>query len=29
MRPLWKLADLKQKHASKDTWQEQIILDPE
>jgi quercetin dioxygenase-like cupin family protein len=29
MRPLWKLAELKQKHAGQDTWQEQIILDPE
>src|SRR5215469_10279767 len=29
MRPLWKLADLKQMHAGQDSWQEQIILDPE
>ena len=29
MRPLWKLADLKQMHAGQNTWQEQIILDPE
>ena len=29
MRPLWKLSDLKQMHAGQDTWQEQIILDPE
>jgi len=28
-RPLWKLSDLKQMHAGQDTWQEQIILDPE
>jgi len=29
MRPLWKLSDLKQMHAGQNTWQEQIILDPE
>src|SRR5690349_19632174 len=29
MRPLWKLADLKQMHAGQNTWQEQIIKDPE
>jgi len=29
MRPLWKLADLKQMHAGQNTWQQQIILDPE
>src|SRR5204863_6935853 len=29
MRPLWKLADLKQMHAGQSTWQEQIIKDPE
>ena len=29
MRPLWKLADLKQMHAGQNTWREQIILDPE
>ena len=29
MRPLWKLSELKQMHAGQDTWQEQIILDPE
>src|SRR5438105_3419665 len=29
MRPLWKLADLKQMHAGQNNWQEQIILDPE
>jgi quercetin dioxygenase-like cupin family protein len=28
-RPLWKLSDLKQTHAGQNTWQEQIILDPE
>src|SRR6266446_8691751 len=29
MRPLWKLSDLKQMHAGQNTWQEQIIRDPE
>jgi mannose-6-phosphate isomerase-like protein (cupin superfamily) len=29
MRPLWKLSELKQVHAGQNTWQEQIILDPE
>src|SRR6516162_11585120 len=29
MRPLWKLSDLKQIHGGQNTWQEQIILDPE
>jgi mannose-6-phosphate isomerase-like protein (cupin superfamily) len=29
MRPLWKLSDLKKMHAGQNTWQEQIILDPE
>ena len=29
MRPLWKLADLKQMHAGAHTWAQQIILDPE
>lgn len=29
MRPLWKISDLKQMHAGQNTWQEQIILDPE
>ena len=29
MRPLWKLADLKQMHAGQNNWQEQIIKDPE
>ena len=29
MRPLWKLADLKQMHASRNNWQELIIKDPE
>src|SRR3954471_21108881 len=29
MRPLWKLADLKQIHAGSANWQEQIIKDPE
>src|ERR1700740_1653997 len=29
MRPLWKLSELKQMHAGQNTWQEQIILDPE
>src|SRR6516164_4779683 len=29
MRPLWKLFDLKQIHRGQNTWQEQIILDPE
>src|SRR5216683_86433 len=29
MRPLWKLSDLKEMHAGQNTWQEQIILDPE
>src|ERR1051326_6779125 len=29
MRPLWKLADLKTMHAGQNSWQEQIILDPE
>ena len=29
MRPLWKLADLKQMHAGQNNWTEQIILDPE
>ena len=29
MRPIWKLADLKQMHAGQNNWQEQIIKDPE
>ena len=29
MRPLWKLSDLKQMHAGRNNWQEQIIRDPE
>jgi len=29
MRPLWKLSDLKQMHAGRSNWQEQIIKDPE
>jgi quercetin dioxygenase-like cupin family protein len=29
MRPLWKLADLKQIHAGRANWHEQIIKDPE
>ncbi len=29
MRPLWKLSDLKQMHAGRNDWQEQIIKDPE
>jgi mannose-6-phosphate isomerase-like protein (cupin superfamily) len=29
MRPLWKLAELKQMHAGQNSWQEQIIKDPE
>ena len=29
MRPIWKLSDLKQMHSGQNTWQEQIILDPE
>jgi len=29
MRPLWKLSDLKRMHAGQNTWQEQIIKDPE
>src|SRR5260221_14513596 len=29
MRPLWKLSDLKQMHTGQNTWQEQIIFDPE
>ena len=29
MRPLWKLSDLKQMHAGRNNWQEQIIKDPE
>src|SRR5690349_24466621 len=29
MRPLWKLADLKQMHAGQNNWREQIIKDPE
>jgi len=29
MRPLWKLADLKQMHAGQNNWQEPIIKDPE
>jgi quercetin dioxygenase-like cupin family protein len=28
-RPLWKLSDLKQMHAGRSNWQEQIVLDPE
>jgi quercetin dioxygenase-like cupin family protein len=29
MRPLWKISELKKMHAGQNTWQEQIILDPE
>ena len=29
MRPLWKLSDLKRMHAGQNTWQEQVIKDPE
>ena len=29
MRPLWKRSDLKRMHAGQNTWQEQIIKDPE
>ena len=29
MRPVWHLADLKKMHAGQDSWQEQIIKDPE
>ena len=29
MRPLWKLSELKQRHAGQNSWQEQIIKDPE
>lgn len=29
MRPLWRLADLKQMHAGQNNWSEQIIKDPE
>src|SRR5881397_2941116 len=29
MRPLWKLSDLKQMHAGRSNWQEQIVKDPE
>lgn len=29
MRPIWKLSDLRQMHSGQNTWQEQIVLDPE
>jgi quercetin dioxygenase-like cupin family protein len=29
MRPLWKLSDLRQLHGAQNSWQEQIINDPE
>jgi mannose-6-phosphate isomerase-like protein (cupin superfamily) len=29
MRPLWKLAELKEMHSGQNNWSEQIILDPE